>query len=109
MLSHKDCIFYLRALYYLFLNRFLDSFKDFYSIESLNLFPKQLIQDEIYPVLSPNQKEYLKEQDFYKKSSQYKKIYEEHNNKFLASLTSVDLISNEYDIIEDLSRIFFYF
>lgn len=101
LLSYKDCLLYLRGLYYVLLNKLLDGFRDFYSIESNNLFPKQLIQDEIYANLSQTQKEYLKEQDFYRTASEFKKICDDYNNKFQTSITSVDLNMHEYEYVED--------
>lgn len=105
-MSYKDSLLYLKGLFNLHLNHTAEAFKDFYSIESNTIFPKQLIQDEIYPVLTHVQKICIETQDYYKTAPEYRKIYQEPSNaKILTSLNSVDLITSEYDMIEDLSKI----
>ena len=69
-------------------------------IESNELFPKNLLVDEIAPQLSVLQIEMIKEQNFYKSSSDYRKIADKEKH---LSLSSIDILENEFEILDDLS------
>lgn len=101
MLSYKDCLLYLRGLFHVSMGHINEAFKDFYSIESNTLFPKQLIQDEIFPTLTHVQKVCIQTHELYKTANEYRKINEHHGTKIFTSLSSIDLLASEYDMIED--------
>lgn len=81
-----------------------EGFADFYSIELNELFPKNLINDEIVPTLTQIQKDYLNEQSFYKNSSEYKHISYSPTNNFIMHLTSMEILEEEFVKFEDLSE-----
>lgn len=92
-------------MYNLHLHHIPEAFKDFYSIESNTLFPKQLIQDEIYPTLTHVQKVCIETQEFYKSAPESRRIYQDHSNSnsmILSSINSMDLTMSEFELIDDL-------
>lgn len=95
---------YLRGLFYLSISKVKEGFADFYSIELNELFPKNLINDEIVPSLTQIQKDYLNEQSFYKNSSEYKHISYSPTNNFIMHLTSMEILEEEFVKFEDLSE-----
>ena len=48
LLAYQDCLLYLRALFYFSTGKIKESFEDFYSIDSKEIFPINLIEDEIW-------------------------------------------------------------
>ena len=106
-MAYKDCLLYLRALFYLGTGKVKEAFKDFYSIDSNEVFPKAFITEELWVSLSFAQKESIKAEDFYKNSLEYKKISDE-SNKFahLTHQTSLERIEEEYDILDNLCKYF---
>jgi hypothetical protein len=87
--------------------------KDFYSIESNDLFPKKLLSEEIFPMLATQHKDQLKEQSFYKNASEFRKIVDEKNeNSHLHmsfNATSVELLESEYEILADMGVLIFFY
>lgn len=85
------------------INQIKEGFKDFYSIESCELFPKNLIIDEIWPSLSVPQQDRIRRQTFYQFSAESKKI-EQSENQGLVSLSSIDLLMDQYECLQDLCK-----
>ncbi len=107
LLAYKDCLLYLRALFHLSTGKIKEAFKDFYSIDSNEVFPKTFITEELWVSLSFAQKESIKADDFYRNSLEYKKISDE-SNKFahLTHQTSLECIEEEYEILDNLCKYF---
>jgi hypothetical protein len=49
LLAYQDCLLYLRALFFFSTGKAKESFKDFYAIDSKDIFPIRLIEEEIWP------------------------------------------------------------
>ncbi len=103
LLAYQDCLLYLRALFYFSTGKIKESFEDFYSIDSKEIFPINLIEDEIWSSLSPSQKEMIKEEKFYKNSFEYKKIAQTIGKKnTLVNQNSIEELQKSYVDLEDL-------
>lgn len=83
----------------------VEAFSDFYSIESNNVFPKELLQTEVYPNLTSVQKKLLKMQDFFVTAVEYRKICEVDEVTFF--LNSLEREMDDFEIIEDLTFVGF--
>ena len=90
------------------MNKLVDSFKDFYSIESKEIFPKQLIVEQIWPSLSLLQKESIRDKPFYRNSNEYKKLNDNMGYMFQTTCSQMDTIDEEENENEsdELSRSF---
>lgn len=64
-LIYRDCLYYLRGLLKISLGKLIDGLNDLYLIDSIEIFPKLLLNLVIIPSLSPNLKEKLFEESFY--------------------------------------------
>ncbi len=99
---------YLRALFYYSNGKLKESFKDFFLIDSKDLFPKQLINYELWPSLNIMQKETIKEQEFYKNCLEYKRIEDEEQTKKFSHLchqtNSLENINEDTEFSENLCK-----
>ncbi|RNA08615.1 DENN domain-containing 3-like, partial [Brachionus plicatilis] len=105
ILFHKDSILYLRGLYFILINQHIDGFRDFFQIDSKNLFPKELIKENILPFLPISQIEKIKSQDYYISSEDFKKFDDdnenENNSAFGNSINSLDTFE-DIEFLNDL-------
>ncbi len=109
---YSSALLYLRGIYYLTVNNILDGFKDFYSIELKELFPRRLIIDEILPMLTNEQKDLIQMQHFYKTASDHKRISNIMNSHIalVNSKFSIDIAEEGgYINLSDLSIISIFF
>ncbi len=98
---------------YLCLDQPINAFADLYSIESKDLFPRQLLLDEVWPSLYFIQRDLITESAFYKNSTDPIRQLEDSNTTTTATKTkfpqfmhqnlSCDLLMEEYELCEDLS------
>lgn len=74
----------------------MDGFRDFYSIELKELFPRRLIIEEVLPMLTNEQKDSIQMEQFYKTASDHKRISNIMNNHitFINSKFSIDIIDD---------------
>ncbi len=102
---YKDCLLYLRGLYSWSIHKWIDGLRDFYSIVTDDLFPKDLLWNEIYPTMNQLQIERFKETDFYKSASEFRKIVADksHLHASFNAMTSFELLEQEYESLADLS------
>ena len=103
---HIDCLLYLRGLFYFVCSKTVESFKDFFSIASKEIFPKDLIAKEIWQSLSQEQRDMIKQETFYKESADFKKISDVTKK---TSLNKLKLIDEEFENMEDLCNLKFSF
>ena len=104
LLDYKDCLHYLRGLFLFCIGQINESFQDFYKIESRELFPKQLLTDEIWASLNYMEKESILEEDFYKHALDYKKMEDAKKICHFMHQKSVGLeVTLHFESLENLS------
>jgi hypothetical protein len=108
LISHRDSLLYLRGIFHFSINKLIESFRDFYSIEIKELFPGKLIANEIYPSLSLAQKELIKDQDFYKNAQEYKQISNTFKRMPFIPTMSMEMIDEDFENLSDLCNLFEY-
>ncbi len=106
---YRDCLLYLRGLYYLSITNWIDGLRDFYAIVSNDLFPRSLLCNEIFPAMSGAQKEQLKEQGFYRSAPELRRIVEDNHEGSHLHVSfngnSFELLETEYESLADLGTL----
>jgi hypothetical protein len=96
---------------HLCLDQPIDAFADLYSIQSKDLFPRQLLLDEVWPSLYFIQRDLITESAFYKNSKDPIRQLDDSNTtatktkfpQFMHQNLSCDLLMEDYELCEDLS------
>ncbi len=99
----QDCLRYLIGLLSISVGRISNGFQLLYEIECQSLFPRNLIQNSIIPLLSQQMKETLFEADFFVNAPEWRKMSETTLSHYFSSC-SMDIIEEDFIDYHDLSN-----